>query len=186
VCRLCTKLREQGQVVKMVPPLPFRGQVNINHVVRPRDETNKPRQQKHGPLQPRVGLGERDRPRRQQPHSDNQQRDGGQHHPPILPHFGVPQTRPLHVLLARVVVAVLDERVAVSRRVVGDLVAPESERSDRPGSRGHSPSVVDAHVHLGRARRGGARRGGPVDLDRLVGLLLEGVVDREALLLSLV
>jgi hypothetical protein len=171
VCRLCTKLREQGQVVKMVPPLPFRGQVNINHVVRPRDETNKPRQQKHGPLQPRVGLGERDRPRRQQPHSDNQQRDGGQHHPPILPHFGVPQTRPLHVLLARVVVAVLDERVAVSRRVVGDLVAP---------------SVVDAHVHLGRARRGGARRGGPVDLDRLVSLLLEGVVDREALLLSLV
>jgi hypothetical protein len=171
VCRLCTKLREQGQVVKMVPPLPFRGQVNINHVVRPRDETNKPRQQKHGPLQPRVGLGERDRPRRQQPHSDNQQRDGGQHHPPILPHFGVPQTRPLHVLLARVVVAVLDERVAVSRRVVGDLVAP---------------SVVDAHVHLGRARRGGARRGGPVDLDRLVSLLLKGVVDREALLLSLV
>ena len=157
-------------------------------MVRPRHETNEPRQQEHRALQSRVGLGQRYRPRRQQPHADDEQSDGGEDHPPVLPDLGVAETRPVYIVLAGVVVAVLDERVAVSRSVVRQLVPPESATfgQEPEVGAGDSPAIVDADVHLRRAGAGRPGGRGAVYLDGLVRFLLESVVDGETLGLSVV
>lgn len=158
-------------MIEVEPSISFGCQPDVHDVIGPGYEADESRYEEHDSLRRVLRIRDGEGAHHKEARADDQERKGGQHCAPVLTHLGMPPAVCVGLLRGQVAV-LLDERVAVPGRCVLGILVVALGVLNPDGDVFGGATLLASH---GRGYHGGA-----IDAYRLVGLLLEGVVNGEA------